>query len=133
MNIRSLLTATALIEAATGIALLIAPSLVVELLLGEGLSAPQSLVLGRIAGAALISIGVACWLARKSERNEAQRGLITGLSFYNVAVPTLLLYAAIALEMRGIFIWPGGILHAALAIWCLEFLRPRQHGREVIK
>ena len=47
-----LLIVTALVEVGTGVALLIAPSFVVELLLGEGLSSPQSLVLGRITGAA---------------------------------------------------------------------------------
>ena len=62
-----LLIVTAMVEVATGVALLIAPSLVVELLLGEGLSSPQSLVLGRVTGAALISIGVACWLSSKGE------------------------------------------------------------------
>ena len=68
MNTKSLLIVTALIEAGTGIALLVAPSVIVELLLGAGLSSPQSLVVGRVAGAALIAIGVACWLARKGER-----------------------------------------------------------------
>ena len=79
MSTRSLLVVTALLEAGTGIALLVAPSLTVELLLGTGLSSPQSLVLGRITGAALISIGVACWLARKAERGDAQTGLVTGI------------------------------------------------------
>ena len=59
-----LLIAMALAEGGTGVALLIAPSFIVELLLGVGLLSPQSLVLGRITGAALISIGMACWRAQ---------------------------------------------------------------------
>jgi len=125
MNIKSLLIVTALIEAATGIALLVAPSVIVELLLGAGLSSPQSLVLGRIAGAALVSIGVACWMARKSEHSDARTGLVTGIFIYNIAVPVLLIYAAIALEMHGILLWPAGILHVMLGFWCLACLRSR--------
>ena len=125
MNIKSLLIVTALIEAATGIALLVAPSVVVELLLGAGLSSPQSLVLGRIAGAALVSIGVACWMARKSEHSDARTGLVTGIFIYNVAVPVLLIYAAMADGMQGVALWPASILHVMLAVWCLLCLRPR--------
>jgi hypothetical protein len=123
MNIKSLLIVTALIEAATGIALLVAPSIIVELLLGEGLTSPQSLALGRITGAALVSIGVACWLARKA--GAVMSGLVVGMLIYNVAVPVLLIYAAIAVGMHGIALWPASILHAALAVWCLLCLRPR--------
>ena len=125
MNIKSLLVVTALIEAGTGIALLVAPSVIVELLLGAGLSSPQSFVLGRIAGAALVSIGVACWLARKAERGEALTGLLAGMLIYNVAVPALLIYAVIAFGMHGIALWPASILHATLAFWCLLCLRSR--------
>ena len=125
MNIKSLLVVTALIEAGTGLALLVAPSVIVELLLGAGLSSPQSLIVGRVTGAALISIGVACWLARKAERGEAQTGLVTGMLIYNVAVPVLLIYAAIAFGMHGIALLPAGILHVMLAIWCLACLRSR--------
>ena len=125
MSTKSLLIVTALLEAGTGIALLVAPSLTVELLLGTGLSSPQSLVLGRVAGAALISIGVACWLARKAERGDAQTGLVTGMLIYNVAVPVLLIYALIASGMYGIALFPAGILHLMLAIWCVACLRSR--------
>ena len=125
MSTRSLLIVTALIEAGTGIALLGAPSLIVERLLGTGLSSSQSLVLGRVAGAALISIGVACWLARKAERGDARTGLVTGMLIYNVAVPVLLIYALIASGMYGIALFPAGILHLMLAIWCVACLRSR--------
>jgi len=122
MSTKSLLIVTALVEAGTGIALLIAPSVIVELLLGAGLESLQSLVLGRVAGAALISIGVTCWLAGKGE-SAAQKVLVTGLLVYNVAVPVLLIYAAIASGMLGIALWPASILHLTLAIWCVVCLR----------
>ena len=123
MNIKSLLTVTALIEGATGVALLVVPSVIVELLLGAGLSSPQSFVLGRIAGAALVSIGVACWLARRAD--AVVTGLVAGMLIYNVAVPVLLIYAAMADGMQGVALWPASILHVMLAVWCLLCLRPR--------
>ena len=46
-------------EAATGLALLIVPSLVGQLLLGEQLSG-VAIPVGRVAGMALIGLGIAC-------------------------------------------------------------------------
>src|SRR6266481_906479 len=47
-------------EAATGLALLIVPSLVGQLLLGEQL-AGVAIPAARVAGIALIALGIACW------------------------------------------------------------------------
>lgn len=125
--LKLLLLVTALVEVGTGIALLVAPSWVTKLLLGEGLSSPQSLVLGQITGAALTSIGVACWLASRRQPS-GQRGMVGSLLIYNLAVPALLIHAAVAYGIRGIALWPAGILHTILAIWCVLCLRsPRSH------
>jgi hypothetical protein len=113
-----------MVEAGTGAALVIAPSLVVELLLGEGLSSPQSLVLGRVTGAALVSIGVACWLAGNGESSEG-RALVSGLLIYNLAVPVLLIYSAFGLALRGVALWPVTAVHIVLAFWCVFCLRCR--------
>jgi hypothetical protein len=87
MKTRSLLIATAVIELTTGIALLVTPSLTVELLLGEALGSAASIVVGRLAGAALIAIGLSCWLERETNRGGSQTGLLVGLLTYNGAVP----------------------------------------------
>ena len=50
----------AVAEAVTGLALLIVPSLVGQLLLGEELSG-IAVPVARVAGIALIGLGVACW------------------------------------------------------------------------
>lgn len=123
MSTKALLIVTALIEIGTGLALLVAPSLSVEFLLGEGLSSPQALVVARVAGVALISVGVACWLGRNADR-RAQSGLIAGMLIYNLAVPILLLHGWIASALQGLGLWPASILHAVLAIWCVICLRP---------
>jgi len=55
-----LLKLTAIIEAATGLALMAVPSVVVQLLLGGKISG-ASVPLGRVGGFALLSLGMACW------------------------------------------------------------------------
>jgi hypothetical protein len=54
------LVVAAAAEAATGAALLIVPSLVGQLLLGEALTG-VAIPVARVAGLALIGLGIACW------------------------------------------------------------------------
>ena len=60
----NLLIVTALVETSIGVTLLLSPPLVAGLLLGASLEAPAALIVGREAGAALLSLGGVCWLAR---------------------------------------------------------------------
>ena len=118
MNTKSLLIVVAVIELATGIALLIAPSVVAGLLLGATLDYPAAIVVGRVAGAALLAIGLICWLQREIGRGAAQTGLLVGLLVYNAAVPIVLAYTAQVDGTRAIGLWPAVVLHSLLAIWC---------------
>jgi len=120
---KHLFIVTAVIEAATGVALLLSPPLPVSLLLGASLDTPGGLVSGRVAGAALLSLGVACWLARNDEESRAATGLIAAMLLYNTAVAEVLVYAGIGLRLTGIGLWPAVLLHAGLAVWCLACLR----------
>jgi len=120
---KHLFIVTAVIEAATGVALLLSPPLPVSLLLGASLDTPGGLVSGRVAGAALLSLGVACWLARNDEESRAATGLIAAMLLYNTAVAEVLVYAGIGLRLTGIGLWPAVLLHAGLVVWCLACLR----------
>jgi hypothetical protein len=119
-----LLIVTAVVEVATGLALLAAPAWVVEVLLGANLTSTQLAVLGRITGAALISIGSACGFAVSGERSDIH-GLILSLLLYNFAVPILLIHADVTQGVHGIALWPAVALHIGLAIWCALCLRSR--------
>ena len=110
---RKLLTITAIIEAATGLGLLAAPAVLAPLLLGGALDTSAALTIARIAGAALLALGVACWLAR-----EDGRTLVVAMLFYNVAAVAILVHAAVGLALSGIGLWPAVGLHTALAGWC---------------
>ena len=116
---KALQTLTALIEGATGVALLVVPSFVVKLLLGSPLDSAPAVVLGRVAGAALLALGIACWLARIDIQSRAVRGLGAAMLFYNLAAVVLFIYAACYLKLQGVALWPAVILHAAMAAWCI--------------
>ena len=116
------LTLAAIIEAATGLALISVPAIVVRLLLGAEISG-ASIPLGRVAGAALLALGVACWLARDDTQSRAARGLVAAMLLYNVATVAVLAFAGIALGLHGVALWPAVVLHAVMAVWCAACLR----------
>jgi hypothetical protein len=120
---KMLLTITAAVEAGTGVALAVAPSAVVVFLLGSPLDSPAGLVLGRILGAALSSLGTAYWLGRDNAPGRPAAGLIAAMSLYNFAAVSPLGYAGIGLGMSGVGLWPAVILHAALLVWSVACLR----------
>ena len=91
-------------EIATGLALLVVPSLVGQLLLGEGL-AGVALPVARVAGIALIALGIACWPASP----------LVGMLTYSAAVALYLAYLGIV-SSAGVLLWPAVALHLVLLI-----------------
>src|SRR4029434_160241 len=119
-----LLIIAAAIEAVTGLSLLLIPTVTVSMLLGAPLDTATGLVAGRIAGAALVALAIACWQATNSERGRAATGVIEAMSFYNFAAAIVLVYACIRLELRSALLWPAIVLHLGLGAWCvLKLLR----------
>lgn len=118
-----LLIVTAVLEAATGLALLLMPSLTVSMLVGVPLDTPAGMVAGRIAGAALVAVAIACWQARYGERGGPSTGIVRALLFYNFAAMVVFVYAGIRLELRSALLWPAILLHLGLGVWCLLDLR----------
>src|SRR6266853_4213369 len=100
-------------EAATGLALLIVPSLVGQLLLGEQLSG-VAVPVARVAGMALIALGIACWRGRP----------LLGMLTYSASVTLYLAYLGAAGDLNGILLWPGVVLKATLTVfWRREALK----------
>jgi hypothetical protein len=87
-------------EAATGVALLIVPSLVGQLLLGEPLTG-VAIPVARVAGIALIGLGIACWPGPP----------LIGMLTYSAAVTLYLAYLGLAGGFGGVLLWPAVVLH----------------------
>jgi hypothetical protein len=121
--LKTLLSVTALLEAATGFALAASPSLLVSLLIGSPLDTGSGSLVGRLAGVALLTLGLVCWLARNDQQGSVTAGPVAAMLFSNVAVATLLAYARLGLGLSGIALWPTVALHAALALWRITCLR----------
>ena len=115
----TLFTATAAIELGAGLALLTFPSATAVLLVGAPLEAPVSLTVARVAGTALLALGVACWLARGDARSRAARGLVAAMVLYNLGVAVILAAAGIRSQPIGVALWPAVMLHAAMTVWCI--------------
>jgi hypothetical protein len=81
---------SAVIEAGAGLALVVSPALSVSFLFGTSLQTPIEPAISRVAGAALVSLAVACWFARRDEQSRSAIGLIWAMLLYNMAVAALL-------------------------------------------
>jgi hypothetical protein len=117
---KQLLTFAAVIEAATGLALLVAPPLVGRLLLGAE-STGVAIPVARVLGIALIALGVACW------RGPPLLGMLT----YGAAVTLYLSYLGIRGEWVGPLLWPAVVLHAVLTLLLARaWFKPQATGTE---
>jgi hypothetical protein len=100
---RRVLVLAAVGEAATGVALLLVPSLVGQLLFGVELTG-IAIPVARVAGIALIALGVACWPGPPR----------VGMLIYSAAVTLYLAYVGFAGGLTGILLWPAVVLHMIL-------------------
>ena len=122
-----ILTAGAVLEVPTGLALLLVPTLVAELLLRAPLD-ETGLTIARLAGGGVLAIGIACWGARRTPTTAAGLGVGRGFLAYNIVACAVLVRAYPPLP-GGLAALGAGILHAVIAIALLAALfdpgRPR--------
>jgi predicted membrane-bound spermidine synthase len=107
-----LLCAAAAIEAVTGVALIIDPQAVADLLLGKDLGT-AGIAVARVAGIALLSLGLGCWMSRKVANQSAA---LTAIFTYNLLVTMYLMFLALVGELVGILLWPAIAIHAAFTL-----------------
>jgi hypothetical protein len=121
MKTKSLFVVTALIEAGTGLTLVLAPLAAVALVFGTRIETAIEMALAALAGSALIALATDCWLARNDE--EDARSHLVAMLVYNIAAVAVLARAGLVSGLRGPLLWPAALLHAALALWCINCLR----------
>ena len=86
---------------------------VVKLLIGVDISG-AAVALSRVAGVALLALGLASWLAR----GHAASALTTAsaMLLYNCGVAAVLAMSGVS-GMIGVLLWPAMTLHAGMAVW----------------
>jgi hypothetical protein len=107
---RSVLGIAAAVETVTGLLLIVAPHLLAKLLFGVEVTG-VAVVIGRVAGIALLALGVGCWLGRQ----EGTGGwALLAMLLYNILVTPYLALVGIGTEFVGVLLWPAVIVHAVL-------------------
>ena len=119
---KTVLTITAILESGSGLVLIAVPSLLTQILFDVILETPAALAVVRIAGAALVSLGLACWLARNQIQSIAAKGLVIAMFLYNTVIALVLAYSAISLGLSGFGLWPAVLIHLSFGIWCVMSL-----------
>ena len=97
----------------TGLAMLIAPFMVTQLLLGGDIPSAAG-ELARLGGAALLSLAIAAWpnAGGNAQSSRSLHGLLT----YNLLTVGVLLFLGIRGVWVGTLLWPAVLLHAFLTV-----------------
>ena len=122
MNI--VLAVAAVSEAATGLALLAYPRIVVRLLLGAEIFGIGDVV-SRFGGIGLIGLGVVCWPS--GSPRQALHGMLT----YGTLAALYLAYIGVSAQGGGVLLWPAVVVHAILIILLLR-ARSTERMRSVV-
>ena len=101
---------------------MIHPALVAQLLFGDG---GAGMALARVAGFALLALGVACWPGREAGSGSTRSAW--GLLTYSLPVTIYLVYLGIVAHLAGILLWPGVAVHA---VWILLLVVAWRHDRQ---
>jgi hypothetical protein len=103
------LTLAALGEAATGLALVVSPPIVIRLLFGAEI-ADAGVIASRVAGLALIALGIACWPGAAAARP------LGPMLTYSSLVTIYFLCLGLTRHWTGKLLWPAVGLHAVLSM-----------------
>ena len=103
---KKILALAAVAEAGTGVILLAYPPIVVRLLFGAEISGAGAMM-SRLAGVALIGLGVACWPAFQP---------VSGMLAYSTLAMLYLIVIGVHGEGVGLLLWPGVVVHAVLIV-----------------
>jgi hypothetical protein len=125
--LRWALRASAVVELATGLAVLAAPYAVVDVLIGSQADSATAVV-ARLLGAALLALGMAGRLA------GATPGVALAFVSYNVVATVILVMGGLDGSADGSLLWPAAVLHAsasaALITGALRTASPHPDRRE---
>ena len=123
MSATLLLSATAIIEGATAVALMLFPAVAVSLLFAADLP-PIGAVVARFVGIALLALAVACWLERQDKGRSAA---LSSMLLYSILATLFFAFLAFRREFVGPLLWPALVFHAgACLLLGAAFRSPQQ-------
>ncbi len=123
----NILMFAAIAEIGTGIALLVEPRIVIRLLVA-GNEPLQAMPLGRVAGIAILALGVACWPTR--QRAEGGSPAFWSMLIYSALIALYLAYLFTIEHLGGVLLWPAVALHVVVAL-LLVWARRGERGAKV--
>lgn len=107
-----ILAVAAVMEIATGFALVIAPALLIPALLGMEGSTAQAL--GRFVGIAMLSLGIACWPAQRYTQSASSA--YWAMQIYNPLAALYLAYLGAVERTGGMLLWPVAGVHLVMTL-----------------
>ncbi len=116
----TVLALAAAAEAGTGVVVLAWPPMVVRLLFGAEING-AGVIMSRIAGIALIGLGVTCWPGDSAF--QALNGMLT----YSALAMLYLSYIGVRWKAVGVLLWPAVVAHVILLVL---LVRARFKGRK---
>ncbi len=120
MTTRTLINIAAIIELLAGLAMLVMPEYVIELLLGGGLN-ETGIIVTRVLGIGLFSLGVSVWALPQQKSHQPS---LLGICTYNLGIAGLLLVLAVMGNVGGVLLWPAIVLHGLIGIAVLGLILP---------
>jgi len=112
------------LETLAGLGLLVDPAGGALALFGSSMEGP-GVAIGRIGGGGLLSLGIACWLARRTPTAPASVGVAWGYLVYNVVTCVTLAWASVTLAGSSLPALGASILHGVLGAAVLGALLGR--------
>jgi hypothetical protein len=123
MNTKIFLTYTAIIEALSGVFLIIMPSNSVMFFFGEKLNSSAGIIFSMWAGAAIFSIAILLWQWRN--RNFSPL-IFLPLFLYNFLLSLIVIYGAKNNTIHGTGLWIVLIFHSIQTVICAGILLKRK-------
>ena len=115
------------LETLSGLGLLLDPAGGAMALFGSSMEG-VGVAIGRIGGGGLLSLGIACWVARKTPMSPASIGVAWAYLAYNVVACGTLAWASIALGGGSLPALGGSVLHGVLGAAMLAALLGRDQA-----
>jgi hypothetical protein len=106
---KTILALAAIAEAGTGVILLASPSIVVRLLFAAEIGG-AGVSMSRLAGIALLGLGVACWPGHSAAQP------LGGMLTYSALAMLYLIFFGVRGGAVGLLLWPGVVVHAILIV-----------------